>query len=165
MKSLVALTIFQRTNYNIVRLVYGGKMEILLGVIILVFVLGSVGLFFSNQFDARDPLPRSTKAKKSGTRSDEPGVKKPRLVKINPGSISCLVAREMTDKIYLAKEAPVIPLDQCVQEKCFCKYLYFDDRRSDKHRRATHEYLGGFIKNHPTDRRQYSGRRTTDILV
>ena len=66
MKSLVALTIFQRTNYNIVRLVYGGKMEILLGVIILVFVLGSVGLFFSNQFDARDPLPRSTKAKKSG---------------------------------------------------------------------------------------------------
>jgi len=140
-------------------------MEILLGAIILVFLLGSVGLFFSNRFDIREPLPRSKKAKRSGAKSDELEVKKSRLVKINPGSTSCLVARKMTDKIYLAREAPVIPLDQCPEEKCLCKYLFFDDRRGDKHRRATHAYLGGFIKNHETDRRQYSGRRTTDILV
>jgi len=140
-------------------------MEILLGGIILVFLLGSVGLFFSNQFNTREPLLRSKKSNRSGARSDELEVKKSRLVKINLGSTSCVVARKMTDKIYLAREAPVIPLDQCPEEKCLCKYLFFDDRRSDKHRRATHEYLGGFIKNHETDRRQYSGRRTTDILV
>jgi len=140
-------------------------MEILLGAIILVFLLGSAGLFFSNRFDIRKPLQRSKKAKRSGAKSDELEVKKSRLVKINPGSTSCLVARKMTDKIYLAREAPVIPLDQCPEEKCLCKYLFFDDRRGDKHRRATHAYLGGFIKNHETDRRQYSGRRTTDILV
>jgi hypothetical protein len=140
-------------------------MEILLGVIILVFLLGSVGLFFSNQFDIRDPLPRSKKAKRSDAESDELEVKKSRLVKIKLGSASCVVARKMTDKVYLAREAPVIPLDQCPEEKCLCKYLFFDDRRGDRHRRAAHEYLGGFIKNHATDRRQYSGRRTTDILA
>jgi len=140
-------------------------MEILLGVIILVFLLGSVGLFLSNQFNTADPLPRSKKSKRSGARSDVLEVKKSRLVKINPGSASCVVARKMTDKIYLAGEAPVIPINQCPEERCLCKYIFFDDRRGDKHRRATHEYLGGFIKNHETDRRQYSGRRTSDILA
>ena len=42
----MTLAIFHRTNYNIVGLVYEGRMEILLVVIILVFLPGSVGLFF-----------------------------------------------------------------------------------------------------------------------
>lgn len=137
-------------------------MEILLAVLILVFLLGSVGLFLSNQFGFGE---RSKKVRRSGARSDELEVKKSRLVKISPGSASCVDARKMIDQIYLTTEVPALPLGQCSEEKCLCEYTFLDDRRSLGHRRETHEYLGGFVRNHETDRRQYSGRRTTDILA
>lgn len=140
-------------------------MEILFVIMILVFFLGSVGLFFSNQTGVGKLLARSKKVKKSGVRSVKLEVKKSRLVKIDPGLTSCVGARKMTNKIYLNREAPVLPLGQCSEEKCLCKYTFLDDRRSEEHRRATHEYLGGFLQNHGADRRQYSGRRTTDILA
>lgn len=140
-------------------------MDILLFVILLVFFLGSVALFLPNQFDTEERSPRSKKAQKSGARSNESEVKKSRLVIINPGMVSCAGARKMIDQIYLSTEAPTLPLGQCFEEKCLCKYTLLDDRRSVTQRRATHEYLGGFIRNHASDRRQYSGRRTTDILA
>jgi hypothetical protein len=164
-KYLITLVIFRRTNYNIIGLAYEGRMEILLIFLILIFLLGSVGLFLSNQFGFGEPSPRSKKIRRSGARSDELEVKKTRLVKIIPGSTSCVGARKMIDQMYLTKEAPALPLGQCSEEKCLCKYSFLDDRRSLGHRRETHEYLGGFVRNHETDRRQYSGRRTSDILA
>jgi hypothetical protein len=140
-------------------------MEILLVFIIVVFILGSVGLFFSNQTGIGKPFRRSKKVKSPGARSVKLDVKKSRLVKINPGSTYCVGARKMIDKIYLHREAPVLPLGQCSEENCLCRYTILDDRRCEEHRRATNEYLGGFFSNHGTDRRQYSGRRTTDILA
>jgi len=140
-------------------------MEILLVVMIVVFILGSIGIFFSNQTGIGNLLPRSKNAKSSGARSVKLEVKKSRLVKIDPGSTSCVGARKMIDQIFLTKEAPDLPLGQCSEDKCLCKYTFLDDRRSLGHRRETHEYLGGFVRNHETDRRQYSGRRTTDILA
>lgn len=165
MKYLITLVIFQRTIYNIIGLACEGRMEILLAVLILVFLLGSVGLFLSNQFGFGKPSPRSKEVRRSGARSNELEVKKSRLVKISPGSTSCPDARKMIDQIYLTSEVPALPLGQCSEEKCLCKYTFLDDRRSLEHRRTTHEFLGGFIRNHETDRRQYSGRRTTDILA
>ena len=140
-------------------------MEILFVIMILVFFLGSVGLFLSNQTGIWKLLPRSKNAKISGAKSIKSEVKKPRLVKINPGSTSCVGARKMANKIFLNREAPVLPLGQCAEEKCLCNYTFLDDRRGEENRRATHEYLGGFIQNHGADRRQYSGRRTSDILA
>lgn len=140
-------------------------MEILLVFIILVFLLGSIGLFFTSRSDIGMHLPGSRKTGKSGTGADKLAVKKMRMVKINPGFISCLGARKIASQTYLETEAPALPLAQCPEEKCLCKYTFLDDRRGNSDRRAIHEYLGGFLQNHETDRRQYSGRRTTDILV
>jgi len=140
-------------------------MEILLVFIILVFLLGSIGLFLSGRSDIGQRLPGSRKAGKSGAKSDGLAVEKLRMVKINPGFISCPNARKIASQIYLETEAPALPLGQCSEEKCLCKFSFLADRRGDVDRRAMHEYLGGFLQNHETDRRQYSGRRTTDILV
>lgn len=156
---------FPRSDYNVVGFAYEGNMEILLVIIIVVFLLGSIGLFFPNRFNIGVRLSRLKKAERSGARSTEAEVKNLRLVRINPGLISCLGARNMTDQTYLPTEAPDLPLGQCSEEKCLCKYTNLDDRRGDVHRRGAHEYLGGFLRNHETDRRQYSGRRTTDILT
>jgi len=140
-------------------------MEILLVFIILVFLLGSIGLFLSGRSDIGQRLSGSRKAGKAGAKSDGLAGENLRMVKINPGFISCPSARKISSQIYLETEAPALPLGQCSEEKCLCKFSFLADRRGDVDRRAMHEYLGGFLQNHETDRRQYSGRRTTDILV
>jgi len=55
-------------------------MEILLVFIVLVFLLGSIGLFFSSRSDIGLRLPGSRKAGKSGADTDKLAVEKKNCV-------------------------------------------------------------------------------------
>lgn len=53
-------------------------------------------------------------------------------VKIEDCDFSCSLAFEQSSMIYLASEAPSLPLKDCDRaEKCRCRYVHHNDRRKN----------------------------------
>ena len=82
-----------------------------------------------------------------------------RAVSVVPDILTqCSAAAELQSKRFLGAEAPQLPLPDCSQQdKCQCKYKYWNDRRG-MDRRA----LQGQLSNHyfaGTDRRGGDDRR------
>ena len=86
-------------------------------------------------------------------------------VKIAPGLISCDAAGKLADKIYLSMESPQLPLDGCTEKDCRCKYVHLDDRRDGGARRIELGELSAFFPVSQVERRQISGRRSTDLAA
>lgn len=88
-----------------------------------------------------------------------------RSVKIRPGLTPCKMASDQINQIFLAVDAPNLPLEGCTRKKCLCKYVFLADRRDLEDRR---EYLGHISKvynsNKGDDRRLIRGRRLSDSL-
>ena len=59
-----------------------------------------------------------------------------RCVKIRPGLLSCKRANRLADQLFLADEAPPLPLSGCSETNCTCHYLHFGDRRFVPERRV-----------------------------
>jgi len=69
----------------------------------------------------------------------------------------CEAAKALSDKVYLCREAPWLPLDLCTNSNnCFCRYTHLDDRRSAM-RRDVDNGLPGFGVD--TERRRRGDRR------
>ena len=49
---------------------------------------------------------------------------------VSCGHDACQAARELTEKRYLAWEAPNLPLAGCDAERCDCRYNHYSDRRA-----------------------------------
>ena len=86
-----------------------------------------------------------------------------RAVEIRPGSNACEAARELQGEIFLSRDAPLTPLQDCTAQKCNCKYVHYEDRRQEFDRRdpleagwRTREALG------ETNRRSRRPRRKSD---
>lgn len=88
-----------------------------------------------------------------------------RAVKISPGLMCCQAASELTDQVFLAREAPRLPLDDCGEKDCKCKYVHLEDRRSGGDRRVELGELGAFLPVNQQERRQQSGRRAADLAA
>jgi hypothetical protein len=88
-----------------------------------------------------------------------------RSVKIRPGLISCERVAKMEGQIFLSKEAPRLPLDNCTENDCRCHYIFLDDRRSGSDRRLEFDRLGDFLPTYPSERRQLPGRRLADLTA
>ena len=80
-------------------------------------------------------------------------------VSIEPGSKACPDARARENKRYLSSSAPMLPLPGCTQSTCHCRYVHYNDRRSQRDRRVNfanpHAHTMG-------DRRTGGGRRIND---
>ena len=50
------------------------------------------------------------------------------------GDNCCRAAREMAGKRFLSKDAPRLPLPECDQQECNCRYQHYTDRRTDTRR-------------------------------
>ncbi len=88
-----------------------------------------------------------------------------RAVRISPGLISCKGAAEFADQVFLARSAPRLPLDDCAEKECRCKYIHLDDRRSGGDRRVELGDLGAFLPASQVERRQSNGRRVADLAA
>ncbi len=64
-----------------------------------------------------------------------------RAVSVQYETESCMSARKITEKRYLAREAPPLPLPWCEERKCPCHYRFYDDRREPGDRRSRHGRL------------------------
>lgn len=81
-------------------------------------------------------------------------------VSIAKGPGGCKEVAELKGRRFLASKAPMVPLPACDAASCSCRYIHFDDRRTDENRRVLTQDLRG---NHGTrERRLGPGRRATD---
>ena len=87
-----------------------------------------------------------------------------RAVKVAPGLICCDAAGELSDRIFLARLAPSLPLDACTVGDCRCKYIHLEDRRSGGDRRASLGELDAYLPFNQEDRRRSEGRRRADLV-
>lgn len=55
-------------------------------------------------------------------------------VTISPCRGACSRARALWNIRYLSKEAPRLPLSGCDARPCHCRYLHYDDRRTEERR-------------------------------
>ncbi len=86
-----------------------------------------------------------------------------RSVKVRPGLNACKRVEQITDQLFLAREAPVLPLPFCTETECRCHYLFSDDRRSGLDRRVEMARLGFIFAGAGSDRRRSAGRRVGDL--
>ena len=88
-----------------------------------------------------------------------------RSVKVRPGLNACKRVEQISDQLFLAREAPVLPLPYCTEPECRCHYLFMDDRRSGLDRRAEMARLGYVFAGAGSDRRRSPGRRIGDLAA
>ena len=67
-----------------------------------------------------------------------PSVKKPasawHAVCIAPGERACDAARLLAGRRFLSRDAPSLPLKNCDNAACTCRYEHYDDRRKGARR-------------------------------
>ena len=88
-----------------------------------------------------------------------------RAVKIAPGLIACDAAQELSDRIFLASESPHLPLGDCAQRDCRCRYVHLDDRRHGGDRRIDPGSLGSYLPPNQSERRQGADRRAREVTA
>jgi hypothetical protein len=79
--------------------------------------------------------------------------------------MSCSAVQELAYTRFLASECPSLPLPDCSQKECQCKYIHLDDRRSGGDRRVELGDLGKFLPVNSTERRHIAGRRVNDLAA
>jgi hypothetical protein len=102
----------------------------------------------------------SAQVRGAGVRVEHRRVGNPfHAVSIQPGAKSCAAAKEIENRRFLSSSAPMLPLKDCTQANCQCRYLHHGDRRSFRDRRVN------FVNPHAhtmADRREGGGRRIND---
>lgn len=100
------------------------------------------------------------KARNSGRPIEHRRVVNPyHAVSIESGPRACAAARECEGRRFLSTSAPMLPLSECTHATCQCRYVHYNDRRSERDRRVN------FANPHAhsmSDRRASAGRRNTD---
>ena len=72
----------------------------------------------------------------------------------------CRKAAELEGRRFLAAAAPKLPLPNCDANACRCRYVHFEDRRSDEDRREVTQ--GPHVHYTGQNRRLGPGRRVSD---
>ena len=95
-------------------------------------------------------------------------IKKPlqtyHAVSIETGRECCHSARILRGQRFFSREAPTLPLKNCMNTACTCRYVHYDDRRAGPRRaRDMGVAIDGYIEK---DQRggPFRGRRKPDKL-
>ena len=142
-------------------------MEALLIVLLISFLLVGGLIFISRIFDSSGNKSTRARKKAAAAKGSDDSVDntKWRSVKIAPGLICCDYASILAGKVFLSREAPPLPLANCVEKDCRCKYIHLEDRRSGGDRRATFDELTEFLPINQTERRHLVSRRANDLAA
>lgn len=132
-----------------------GLMCILLAVVILVF----------KPYDYGASATQFKKIGNADDRDSDASDTRWRSVRIRPGLIACQQVVDLNSQVFLAREAPELPLPSCGEHDCRCHYVFLDDRRSGIDRRIELARLGEFLSSSNSDRRRSPGRRTGDLAL
>jgi len=138
--------------------------SILFAIVILSMLVAIIVLFFK-PYDYGGKVQRFKKIGNSEKRKKKPEDTRWRSVKIRPGLIACDRVAGMTGRLFLAQEAPSLPLENCTENDCRCHYIFLNDRRSGGDRRIEMGKLDEFLPNIGINRRSIAGRRTTDLAA
>ena len=96
-----------------------------LALLVIAMTLGLIVLFSLRQ--ARAALVKNRRT----DRRRVPGAAHPcRAVSIEPAHISCVAVRLAGSQRFLSEEAPALPLAECTEAECECRYVHHSDRRS-----------------------------------
>lgn len=125
-------------------------------------VIVAILLFFLFRSKGRKPVSRSKNATAAGRKSVKSKETQWRSVEIQPGLMCCTSVKKIANQVFLAQEAPGLPLGVCTLKKCQCKYKFLDDRRSGEDRRTLLSHLGAMLER-DEDRRSVTGRRESDL--
>jgi hypothetical protein len=83
-------------------------------------------------------------------------------VSIEPGRNCCHSARVLKGRRFLSRDAPALPLKNCISEDCTCHYTHHEDRRTGPRRaRDMGVAIDGWIEKEQRGG-SIRGRRKTD---
>ena len=81
-------------------------------------------------------------------------------VSIQFGPSACPEVKALTEKRFLANEAPTIPLENCNSANCTCKYVHHDIRREqEEERRAPSSLRTSLHETSGKPERRHGGKR------
>lgn len=85
-------------------------------------------------------------------------------VRVNPAEHACHAAFELSHRLFLASEAPLLPLQDCSKrENCRCTYTHYDDRRfSTNERRGDNVVMRDAYNKKERRSAEKRGRRKDD---
>jgi len=136
-----------------------------LEILVVAFVV-AIGLFFLIRSKAKKSVPHSRNIGNVATQSSNSENTRWRSVKIQPGLIACASVSKIANRVFLATEAPSLPLGVCIEKSCQCKYVHLKDRRSSEDRRSVITQISNmFADSQDDDRRVMTGRRVTDMAA
>jgi hypothetical protein len=82
-----------------------------------------------------------------------------RAVSISCGESACSAAKALREIKYLAGQTLYLPLQDCDQDECTCRYAHYDDRRDPG---AERRNVQAADDAEQAERRNSAGRRRTD---
>lgn len=100
-------------------------------IVILVFVV--LALYLKSKSSDKKPkkparIAKPTKSRKASATTDKAG-KSYAGIAIKLCANACDAAKELEKTRYLSGQAPLLPLTDCNQPNCACKYVHYSDRR------------------------------------
>lgn len=139
-------------------------MNTLLVVVAVSIIVVAVLMLLSNLL-SRLFRPKAARLSAPAKRRTTDSSRQWRAVRIAPGLICCGPAKKLNGRVFLAGEAPKLPLDDCTETDCRCRYLHLQDRRSGEDRRMDLGEFGTFMPAGRSERRTGAARRTSDPVI
>lgn len=124
----------------------------------LLAALGAAGLLFwwATRLRAQpEPRPKRNAAERAS-----PAEGRFAGVEIRSGGTPCSAARALAGRVFLAADAPDLPLPDCTAERCRCAFEKRADRRDDARRWSDHGVEATITT--AIERRTGAGRRRAD---
>jgi hypothetical protein len=134
-------------------------MPSILLTIVIICLMAALLIYGFKAYDYGGSIKRFKKADK-----DSQGKSKDtkwRAVRVRSGLITCKAVTSIKGRIFLAPDAPSLPLESCTED-CRCHYVFLDDRRNGAERRIEHSQPGGLLPAYRSERRRFAGRRLAD---
>ena len=133
--------------------------------IVIICLLAALIMYGFRPYDYGGSVRRFKKTAKAGGSTGRSSDTRWRSVKIRPGTTPCRPVAAITGQIFLAQGAPSLPLANCTNNNCGCRYVFLEDRRSGEERRLELSRIGDLVPDYQSDRRRESGRRYADLAA
>ncbi len=140
-------------------------MPSILLTIIVICLLSGLLMYGFKPYDYGGTAKRSRKPEKDNDNAGSAPDKRWGSITIQPGTISCRSVAEITNRPFPAQDVPSLPLKDCTQENCRCRYNFLKDRRSGDDRRLEISRFAHMMPGYESERRHVTGRRYADLAV
>jgi len=121
--------------------------------------VGSLWLYLRAKNQSRQGLPGDSAKRSQPAQSGTGATGRYAAVTIYPCLEACPAAWKLQDVRYVSSEAPTLPLTDCDQATCKCRYRKYDDRRDAEDRRDQWGQFGGFLPQDGNDNRRVGRNR------